>query len=89
MCLLAGSKCQCDTRDASPFIIPPQPSSHKVNKTSACMSSPSTWRIQSCVAFWLQQAIRKKEEKKTALNATSGDALKFPLLHCFLTPGGE
>ena len=37
--------------------------SHKVNKTLACVSSQSALRMQSCVAFWLRQAIKNKTKK--------------------------
>lgn len=59
--------------------------SHKVNKTLACVSSRRAPRMQSCVAFWLRRAIKKKK----TVNATGGGAPKFPLQHCFLYPRGR
>lgn len=56
VCLLAASVSVVQGEASLSWCI----RSHKVNKTLACVSSQSALRMQSCVAFWLRQAIKKK-----------------------------
>lgn len=54
-----------------------------------CELPERTGKAELCGILAPAGVKKKHTTNDGTVNATGGDALKFPLQHCFLTPGAE